>query len=473
MDNQDKKEKWCKTEACKYAIYGAFFGLLFPTIAMSIDFIRLNLEFTWNNVMQIQSNNPIHLIINTAPLFLGLFASFAGKRQDQLIKKNTQLIKTAQFKEHFLANMSHEIRTPMNGIIGMIDVLEKSAGLSQKQNEYIDLIQQSSHDLLSILNDILDLSKLESKKMELTSQVIRIHEHLNSLKGLFAAKAKQKGLELNVEIDHTVPECIKTDKIKLSQILSNLLGNAVKFTANGQVTIKVKLEEDTNTNKVLLFNVMDTGEGILKKQQEKLFTPFYQLEKTATKPIKGTGLGLSICKEIVLLMGGQLGVNSQIKGGSDFWFSIPFNSIGEDEVLPQQEKEIHSEEVSNHFNLKILLVDDNKMNLTIGKTMLTMLGCTVDLAHDGQEAVSLFQEHTYDLILMDIQMPVMDGVEATQRIKADVKQNPPIIALSANAMEGDADKFIQQGLDDYLHKPVTLKTLKNKLNVWFELKIKS
>ncbi|MBL4887044.1 MAG: response regulator [Flavobacteriaceae bacterium] len=372
--------------------------------------------------------------------------------------------RSTEFKSQFLANMSHEIRTPMNGIIGMINILIEHTTLDSIQKEYVDIIHRSSQDLLAILNDILDLSKLESGKMELSKKEVDMHNIVQKVKQLFEAKAKQKGITIRVLHANDLPLSFNTDETRLTQIISNLVGNAVKFTNEGEIIIKTSLLEQSSQKLKFKIEVIDTGTGISKENQAKLFIQFQQLNQNIITGAKGTGLGLSISKKLVTLMGGEIGVESQIGIGSNFWFTF--------EAFPVVQKEIKKETQINfnQYNLNILLVDDSDVNLTVLKLMLAKLGCTVEMAINGKKAVDMFKEGKYHLIFMDIQMPVMDGVTATKTIKSMYKNVPPIIGLSANAMEGDAEKYMAEGLDDYLYKPITTDILNQKLAKWFPLK---
>lgn len=466
------KQPWYKAETAKYALYGAIFGIVFPIIGTLVDILRLDLSLTWSSIVYVQSTFPIHFIIDTAPLFLGVFAALAGKKQDQLIRKNTILTQNASFKEQFLANMSHEIRTPLNGVIGMIDVLMTNTDLDDLQREYIGTVHRSSQDLLAILNDILDLSKLEAGQMKIEQADMNVHSVVHKVKGLFAAEAKQKGLSIRSVYGEDVPQSFKAGEIRLTQIISNLVGNAVKFTTEGEIVIKTSLVENRPEAMVVKVEVIDNGDGISEADQQKLFSQFQQLDQSSTKSIKGTGLGLSICKRLVELMHGEIGVVSEEGRGSNFWFTFTAYPLTQAEREQKQQKEQKSKPSPKdkfpNFNLNVLLVDDNDVNLMLAEIMLNNFGCVAQFAENGLLALEKCKENTFDLILMDIQMPVMDGVEATQKIKADHPDAPPIIGLSANAMEGDAEKYMGLGLDDYLLKPLTLEALGLKLGDWFQ-----
>jgi signal transduction histidine kinase/CheY-like chemotaxis protein len=372
--------------------------------------------------------------------------------------------KASQFKDEFLANMSHEIRTPMNGIIGMIDVLLIEDGLNEKQKDRVNTIQRSSQDLLTIINDVLDLSKLQAGKMKVETEEVNLYDIVFKIKGLFAAVAEQKGINININYSPLISHFYQTSGVRVSQILSNIVGNAIKFTEEGEINIQVTRCKKVDGKDKIRFNISDTGEGISRENQKLLFSKFKQLDQSSTKSIKGTGLGLSICKKLVELLNGEIGVYSTLGEGSTFWFCIEAEEI---KKSTSETKDL-SISIKEQFNIKVLLVDDNQINLMVAKLLLNKLGCEVTEAINGKDAIEKFKADSFDLVLMDIQMPEMDGVEATNIIKKDFKEVPPIIGLSANAMEGDAERFMAQGLDDYLHKPITHEALLKKMNKWFK-----
>lgn len=370
--------------------------------------------------------------------------------------------RSLRFKDEFLAKMSHEIRTPMNGIIGMIDLLQNENELEGKQLEYFQTIERSSHNLMSIINDILDLSKLEAGQMRIVPTVVNLGHILERVAALFTVQAEGKNVKLIDEVGENIPQFLEADGNRLFQILSNFTSNAVKFTDEGSITLKASLVEQGLEEIMLKVEVIDTGRGISKENAEKLFKDFSQLEDEDAVKHKGTGLGLAICKNLAELMGGTVGVDSVVDEGSTFWFT--FRARRTDK---RPDSHVEAEAVPTTFDKHILLVDDNPVNqLVVGK-MLENAGCTFVTADDGADAVEKVALEKYDLVLMDIQMPGMDGVEATQHIKATMDSPPPIVGLSANAMEGDAEKYIALGMDDYLFKPVTSEALCKTMAKWF------
>lgn len=462
------KKSWLKSEAARYTVYGMLFGFIFPIIATYLDINRLHLDFSWNAIITVQREHPIHYIIDTAPLFLGLFAMIAGRNLDKLKEQNHQILQASKFKQDFLANMSHEIRTPMVGVIGMIDLLFKNTKLNPLQKEYVSIIHQSSLNLLDILNQILDLSKIEAGKFKISPKNINfknlIHQNIN----LFLANSNAKGILLDYQLSDDIPEYLYADDNRLTQIISNLIGNAIKFTNQGTITLKSSVISRKNENLSIKIEIIDTGIGISKKDQRSLFNRFSQVHSDTAFTDNGSGLGLTISKKLVDLMGGELGVISELGKGSNFWFTFTTsisNSIIKDTATNVEM--VFDTTNDQKFNLHVLLVEDSETNILVSKQILKYLGCTIDVARTGKEAVETYEEDTYDLILMDINLPELNGVETCQLIRERYKKVPPIIAITSNALPGDAERFIAQGLDDYITKPFTTETLNIKLKNWF------
>ncbi|NQY11085.1 MAG: response regulator [Flavobacteriales bacterium] len=388
---------------------------------------------------------------------------------DQLAIEKESIENSLRFKDEFLANMSHEIRTPMNGIIGMLDLLEKTTRPTPIQSKYLKTVRSSSEMLLSIINDILDLSKLEASKMKLMEQNINVVHLVKDVADLFKSKAVDKGIKMEISIDTDIPHSIKTDPIRVKQVLSNLVSNAIKFTERGSVAIIV---EKSANGKQLLFGIMDTGIGIMDEDINKLFRSFSQLDASATKQHEGTGLGLSICSNLAQLLGGKISIESTIGKGSTFWLSI--NLVEADEIVEEVRQEEQLQDLNLDYNsgksdgYKILLVDDKEVNIVVCEAMLDSLNCTVVTAVDGMDGLEKYKEHDFDLVLMDIQMPKMDGVTSCNEIKKLDPNACPIIALTANAMAGDREKYISEGLDDYLAKPVTIVGLEKMMAIWLK-----
>lgn len=388
---------------------------------------------------------------------------YVNHLDELLVEKTKEIEETSneimKLKDEFLANMSHEIRSPMNGIIGMIDLLKDDQQLNDEQKSFVNTIHSSSNQLLGILNDILDLSKLESGKMKIQNSLIHVTEEVSKIIDLFQTNAQEKGIEFRFKCESNVPSNVITDKVKVIQVLTNLVNNAVKFTSKGSIELRVS----TSGLDMLRFEIIDTGPGISEQNQEKLFSQFQQMDQSSTKTVKGTGLGLAICKNIVKLLGGEIGVESQVDKGSTFWFTIKTQVPSERELKELADKKSKV----RLFNKKVLVVDDIDVNLKVVSMMLTQMGCTVETAKNGLIGIEKFEEGDFDLILMDIQMPGMDGMEAAKIINSMDKKTPPITALTANALSGDVEKYLNNGMDFFLSKPVTKDALREKLEEIF------
>jgi CheY-like chemotaxis protein len=340
--------------------------------------------------------------------------------------------------------------------------------LQEKQAEYVNTIKKSSETLLNILNDILDISKIEAGKMKLRKQTVNLTETLEKLTTLFAQKAEEKGITLNYHIDRKIPKYIEADETRLLQILSNLTSNAIKFTEQGGVSIQVRLKEQTENNLIIQCNVTDTGIGISAEDKNFLFDYFSQLDNSTTKIYGGTGLGLAISKQLCHMMQGDIWVDSEEGKGSTFSFTFKTKA-----VRPKK-KSAETDETNNAFTTfeinqqpELLLVDDNAINQKVASEILLRANCKITTAFSGKKAIELIKNKTFDLIFMDIQMPEMDGITAAQHIKALLKEKtPPIIAMTAYSMSEDREKFITAGMDDYLAKPIKAQQLLAKVKEW-------
>ncbi|MDN5199764.1 ATP-binding protein [Fulvivirgaceae bacterium BMA10] len=519
-----------------YTLFGIAFGFCFPVISLTLDigFFQDNLDFSLNGIIQAHKLNPMHFIIDTAPLFLGIAFGIAGRHLDkfeklnmslkQRVKEQTQKLvtqnetlerqneelaereeeltainnelegykrelelkvieRTKQLEENmlqlqetrdemehakelaerandaktlFLANMSHEIRSPLNAIVGFTQLLELRSQEMKLDKEFLHFlsnIKLSGQNLSELINNILDLSKIEAGKMALSNEVINVKKLFSGIFHINKGKATEKDIEFNYDFDESIPEFIETDRTKMNQILMNLVSNAVKFTPSGKNIFMTATREN---NKTLKFQVRDKGIGISEEQQDNVFKPFEQEDNTITRRFGGTGLGLTITKKMVELLNGSIDLQSTKGEGSTFTVYLPLKPA--EKVLFKNEVDISGIHFASD-NI-VLVVEDNLLNQDLLKSLLTQLGVKTYLADNGKTGVEMAIELNPDIILMDIHMPVMDGLEATETLR-EIKslKNTPIIGVSADAFMEQQRNALSKGVNDYLTKPIDFNKL--------------
>lgn len=388
--------------------------------------------------------------------------------ENELIEAKRKAEESNQLKESFLANMSHEIRTPMNAIIGFSDILYKR-NLGEKEKEFIAIIKTAGENLLKIINDILDISKIEAGMMSFEENNFSIKETFVSLNMMLLEKAKEKNLDLVFSCDEDVPDNVLGDQTRFSQIIINLVGNAIKFTNEGSVQVHGKVSKIDKESALIEFSITDTGIGIPKDKLATIFERFQQAESHTTRKYGGTGLGLSIAKQLIELQGGTLSVKSTLNKGSVFTFFIPYKKLNQDnKVVDVINKNYNMKELST---LKILLTEDNYLNVMLISSLFSENNLKFEVAKNGKECIKLLKKNNgssaltncYDIILMDMEMPEMNGYEATTIIRNELKNNIPIIAMTANAMAGEREKCLDLGMNDYISKPIDANLLFEKI----------
>ena len=382
---------------------------------------------------------------------------FTQRKLRHLSIRNARSAKNAkaanEAKSMFLATMSHEIRTPLNGIIGASDLL-RDTPLSDEQNARVSTIRRSGHLLLDVITDVLDFSKLDAKKVSYTLAPMSLPELAGTINTVLKPRASDAGLDFRVSFPAMT---VSTDAVRLRQVLVNLIGNAIKFTSQGHISVRAQILE----NQRLRIEVEDTGTGISEKDQKKLFIDFNQLDNSASRKFAGTGLGLAISKRIVTDLGGTIGVDSITGVGSTFWLELPVTDISATQGNSQRVVSV-ALKGQTHFDASVLLVEDNAINRDVATGLLQRFGATVSIAVNGKEAVEKATAETYDLVLMDLQMPVMDGIAATRALR-DSGAKVPIVGLTANAFADDQRQCLDAGMDDFVAKPITREKIRSIL----------
>lgn len=423
----------------------------------------------WTYIRKDGGRVPVELSVSVLKDQSGEITGYLGIAKDitdsklaeqEIIKAKEAAEQANKLQEAFLANMSHEIRTPMNAIIGFTDLL-LSSNIGENEMDFVKTIKSSGENLLRIINDILDLSKIDAGMMSFEEHAISIRQIFDSLNRMLVSKLKGKKIKLSFQSDENLPDSMLGDPTRLSQILLNLTSNAIKFTEAGSIDVRARLLEKTNDMYQVEFSVKDTGIGLSEASIEQIFERFRQADTSTTRIYGGSGLGLNIVKRLVEMQGGKINVMSQVGQGSTFTFVLPFKQVNE--IIP-----VTANNTVFDFNLlktaRVLLAEDNQMNiLLIRKLFETKSILNIDVAENGEEAVEKAVTSDYDIILMDVEMPVMNGYEAIREITNRVENAPPIIIMTAHAMAGEKEKSLRAGAVDYISKPVNAKLLFEKM----------
>ncbi|UEG54629.1 response regulator [Mucilaginibacter daejeonensis] len=446
---------------------GKLWGTIYTIIAAAASIAVHFISFRFTGLHPLPQNlNDIYIVVNwLVILFSHIY--FHGVLYGNLRASKTlslQLAEAAQAKTNFLSTMSHELRTPLNSVIGIAGLLISDEA-NAKQKEQLDVLKFSAEGLLTLINDILDINKLDAGKLELESTPFSLDLLLNGIAQGMEFKAHEKGLKFKSDVDASLKnKTFQGDPARLGQILYNLVGNAVKFTEKGEVTLKVELLKAEKLTHQMRFRVTDTGIGISPEQQKLIFEPFQQATASTTRKFGGTGLGLAIVKQLAEMFGSQIQLESELGVGTSFYFDLSLEQV--EQQAPTTLSTATTPTEKNLSGLRILLAEDNMMNIYFMKQLFKRWDITADIAENGAEVLELLDQKDYDLVLMDMHMPVMDGMQATQKIRQMIdpaKANIYIIALTASVSDQIQKRVINCGMNDYLHKPFQLEELRAKL----------
>ncbi len=433
-----------------------------PILALADTMDRVHQEKNYSIRAKKTSRDEIGVLVE------GVNSMLEGieQRDEQLLVAKEIAENANLAKSQFLAQMSHEIRTPMNGVLGIASLLLHTS-LNEKQTNFVHTIRTSGESLLGLINDILDSSKIEAGKLELELISFNIRHMAEETVDLLSKHASEKNVNLACVVSTDVPAYVEGDPGRLRQIFMNLLGNALKFTSYGEVILYISEEKRDNDDVYLRFEIKDSGIGVNKNKQKEIFVAFSQVDESTTRKFGGTGLGLAICRSLVHLMGGTIGIESEEGKGSVFWFTVMLGMGSTSDVIVGL---LPEKTFFQKFDAFVLVVEDNITNQIVAQGTLEKMGCKVELAGNGLEAVSAVEKKQYDLIFMDCQMPVMDGYEATVKIRkkssGQEMEYVPIVALTAHAMKGDRERCLAVGMDDYIAKPFDEQQLERVLLKW-------